>query len=196
MPFEVCFINNSSSKKGTTQKQNFAMFQLILPYKKLTVECTVLNTNDWQLMKPLFTPSTRGRFALKSLYTVVFQQCHQQPIAKRSLLQLLENRWLLLSVLEDTITSELVTTSMNCLDAISWHKRTTYCLLLLVSKTNLPSYIIFSQLKGLLTLLGVTTVHNKIENSNINRRETLALVQKDQYQLRQVQHTHFGYRLV
>lgn len=172
------------------------MFHLILPYKKSTVECTLLNAIDWQVIKPLFTTSTRGRFALKSIYLFASQHFSSQSIPQRTLRQLLESRWLLLSVLEDSISTEISSESIICLDAISWHKRTTYSLLLLLSKANVPYYITSSQLQNLLALLGVTAIANKPENSNRNRRESLALLQKDQYQLRQKQYTHFGYRLV
>ena len=172
------------------------MFKLILPYKKSTVECNVLNAIDWQVLQPLFTASTRGRLALKSIYLFTSHQFRPLSIPKRSLQQLLENRWLLLSILEEFIATENSSASIICLDAISWHKRTSYSLLMLLSKANIPGNITSSQLQSLLALLGVTAISNKQVNDNSNRRETLALVQKDQFQLRQVQYTHFGYRLV
>ena len=98
------------------------MFQLILPYKKNTVECTVIDTQSWLIMHQLFTPSTRERFALKSIYTYAAPYFSNQLIATETLKQVLEHRWLLLSVLEDTIGTEQIFASINCFNAISWHK--------------------------------------------------------------------------
>ena len=154
------------------------MFQLIIPYKTRVVSTAFIPTLDWQVVKPLFTVSNNERYCLQNLRATVEGHFKGDTLDTRQLMKLLNDRLILLSFLQDLIA--INDKSIDVLNALLWHQRTTKSLVLLINAT---SRISMNQFLQMLSLVGVGS--NTIKN---DRREKVNVSQTKDFMYQP--HTH------
>jgi|GEM_PF-4452187 len=129
------------------------MCQLVIPYKKRVVTISFNPSEDWQVVKPLFIASNQERYCLKNLRAWFENNFDKGFILNYKMIQLLKERLVLLSFLQDLIAMN--DKSIDILNALLWHQRNTSSLILLIVSRSENTRITLTEFLRMLSLVGV-----------------------------------------
>ena len=164
------------------------MFQLVISHKKSIVHSGIHQSNEWNMVKSLFTQTYPDRFTLQTIRTYVCNRMRGNEFDKKLMNRILKERVVLLAMLQDGIAAEIRT--IDALNAILWHQRTTAALSRLVSNHQSKNPITMNQFLAMLAILELGTT-NSNDNHQKDRRQVLNLSQtKESSQVMYQPHTH------
>ena len=164
------------------------MLQLVISHKKSIVHSGIQLSNEWNIVKSLFTQSYPDRFTLQSIRTYVCNRMCGDLFDKKQTNRILKERVVLLAMLQDGIAAEVRT--IDTLNAILWHQRTTAALSRLVNNHQSKNPITMNQLIAMLAILELGT-NNLNDNHQKDRRQVLNMSQtKESSQVMYQPHTH------
>lgn len=163
------------------------MYQILISQKQSIVYATITSTEDWLLVYPLFSKLDTQRFSLQTINTCLTQSFNGNSMPINEVKNLLKERIALLSLLVDVLAKDRDSISIDVLNAVLYHQRTTKSLSLIFA--NMPVKTIISQkyLQQQLTALGLTTAIVKKRIGD--RREVLNIPQHKDSFLRKVSYS-------
>jgi len=154
------------------------MYQILIPQKQSIVKATITSEEDWLLVYSLFTKWDTQRFSLQSINTCLSQSFNGNKIPINEAKDLLKGRIVLLALLIEVLAKEEDSRSVEVLNAVSDHQRTTKILFHIFA--NMPEKTNISQnyLQQQLTVLGVAAIIKKHKG---DRREVVNIQQDKEY---------------
>ena len=146
------------------------MFQILIPQKQSIVKATITSEEDWLLVYSLFTKWDTRRFSLQSINTCLSRSFNGNTIPINIAKDLLKGRIVLLALLIEVLAKEEDSRSVDVLNAVSDHQRTTKILFHIFA--NMPEKTNISQnyLQQQLTVLGVAATNAKKVKGDFRER--------------------------